>query len=162
LHLLQVLDRHESHIRPFNEVSSTIQAKEEERVYKEKLAEYMADLQKQSMIVADPPPEAAGFRNLLGPIPTGEDPLDVLRSPTAPATGNAKAQDAKPGAPTATAAPAVTPATEPPQITGDVPPGVAVPRGPAPDTPGGLPVPKPVDPGPPSAVPPPSPPPLGR
>jgi peptidyl-prolyl cis-trans isomerase SurA len=143
VHLLQVLDRHESHIKPFNEVSAAIQAKEEERVYREKLAGYMADLQKQSLIVADPPAEAAGFRSLLGPVPTGADELEALRSaaPAPPAAG-------APGA-----------ATPPTGVKTDVPPGVAVPTAPAPNTPGALPTPKPVDPNPPAAVPPPSPPP---
>ncbi|HEV7518918.1 MAG TPA: peptidyl-prolyl cis-trans isomerase, partial [Thermoanaerobaculia bacterium] len=91
LHLLQAVDRHESHIRPFGEVSAAIQAKEEERVYRDKLAGYMADLQKQSLIVADPPAEAAGFRSLLGPVPTGSDPLDALK-PAAPAGGSGTVQ----------------------------------------------------------------------
>jgi len=138
LHVLQATDRHESYIKPFSEVSSAIQAKEEERVYKDKLAEYMADLQKESLIVADPPAEAAGFRNLLGPVPAGSDPLEALRSP----------------APVAKAPAA-------PQVPVDLPPGTKVPTAPAPNTPGALPTPKPTDPGPPAAVPPPSPPPPG-
>jgi peptidyl-prolyl cis-trans isomerase SurA len=147
LHVLQATDRHESYIRPFSEVSSAIQAKEEERVYKDKLAQYMADLQKQSLIVADPPAEAAGFRNLLGPAPAGSDPLELL-TPTP--GGTAKT----------TKAPAAA-AAAPQAVSTDVPAGVAVPTAPAPNTPGALPTPKPTDPGPPAAVPPPSQPPPG-
>ncbi|MEA2695290.1 MAG: PPIC-type domain, partial [Acidobacteriota bacterium] len=149
LHLLQAVDRHESHIRPFSEVSAAIQAKEEERVYRDKLAEYMADLQKQSLIVADPPVEAAGFRSLLGPVPTSTDPLDVFAKPAA-----------APGA-----APAAAPATSPTSAAPGAPAGdtsspsgsgtMKLPTGPAPNTPGGLPTPKPTDPGPPIETPPP-------
>jgi peptidyl-prolyl cis-trans isomerase SurA len=163
LHILQATDRHESHIRPFAEVQAAIQAKEEERVYKEKMAEYMADLQKQSLIVAEPPAEAAGFRSLLGPAPTGTDPLDAFRSPAAPAKPAAPATAA--GAPGASTAPPAAPAAggsavgnetvggSAPAGTGTIP--VPVPTGPAPNTPGGLPDPKPVDPGAPVETPPP-------
>jgi len=158
LHVLQAIDRHESHIRPFSEVAAAIQSKEEQRVYSEKLAQYMADLQKQSLIVADPPAEAAGFRNLLGPVPTSTDPLDVFKS-TTPTAGAAKAP-AAPGAgtPAAPAAGTTAPGTSTSGTSSPETPAsgtMKLPTGPAPNTPGGLPTPKPTDPGPPVETPPP-------
>ena len=165
LHLLQAIDRHESHIRPFNEVAATIQQKEEERVYRDKLAEYMAELQKESLIVADPPAEAAGFRSLLGPVPASSDPLDVFKPTNPAASAKAPGVAAAPGtAATAPAAPGnvgnpgnVGSAGAPGTVTPDTPASgtMKLPTGPAPNTPGGLPTPKPTDPGPPIETPPP-------
>jgi peptidyl-prolyl cis-trans isomerase SurA len=167
LHVIQATDRHESHIRPFSEVAAAIQAKEEERVYRDKLAEYMADLQKQSLIVADPPAEAAGFRNLLGPVPASTDPLDPLKStppPPTPASAGAPATGSPAAAGTpaaASAAAAASPEAASPAPASEAKPdapapgATKLPTGPAPNTPGGLPTPKPTDPGPPVETPPP-------
>lgn len=162
LHLLQAIDRHESHIRPFNEVAATIQQKEEERVYRDKLAEYMAELQKESLIVADPPAEAAGFRSLLGPVPASSDPLDVFKPTNPAASAKAPGVAAAPGtAATAPAAPGTSGTLGTPGAPGTVTPDtpasgtMKLPTGPAPNTPGGLPTPKPTDPGPPIETPPP-------
>jgi peptidyl-prolyl cis-trans isomerase SurA len=65
LHLVQVIDRRESRIPPFSEVSAAIQAREEDRVFREEIEKYMAELEKKSLIVANPPQEAAGFRRQL-------------------------------------------------------------------------------------------------
>jgi len=62
LHLVQVIDRRESRIPPFSEVSAAIQAREQERVFRDEIAKYMTELEKKSLIVANPPEEAAGFR----------------------------------------------------------------------------------------------------
>jgi foldase protein PrsA len=77
LHLLQAVDRRESYVKPFSEVSEAIQDKESNRLFSEKYSGFMADLQRQSLIVADPPPEAAGFRRLLT-VSTG--PADELKA----------------------------------------------------------------------------------
>jgi peptidyl-prolyl cis-trans isomerase SurA len=150
LHVLQVLDRREAHVRPFNEVSGEINAKESQRVFRDKLTEYMADLQKQSLVVAQPPQEAAGYRRLLS---TGaQTPIPGLSTPDA---------SQQPNPPVATT-PGSPGATLPGPAAG---PGSA----PAPDAPGGLPTPKPVDPTtpppvapPPAQTPPPAPPPPTR
>ena len=65
LHLLQVVERHESRLPPFAEVQQEIQSREQERVYTEEFTKYMSELEKKSLIVADPPQEAADFRALL-------------------------------------------------------------------------------------------------
>ncbi|HEV2845185.1 MAG TPA: peptidyl-prolyl cis-trans isomerase, partial [Thermoanaerobaculia bacterium] len=138
LHLVQVIDRRESRVSPFAEVSAAIANRERERVFREEFSKYMAELEQKALIVANPPTEAAGFRRLLAteeaaaeaieglPEDTGSTPPDV-----APPTGSLPA----------------SPATSPP-------PG---------GQPGSLPTPKPVDPNPaPTEVPPPSPPPPGN
>jgi parvulin-like peptidyl-prolyl isomerase len=72
LHLLQVAERRESRIPPFAEVAERIAEIEQNRVYREEIGKYMAELEKRSLIVANPPQEAAGFRRLLGK-PVGEE-----------------------------------------------------------------------------------------
>jgi parvulin-like peptidyl-prolyl isomerase len=65
LHLIQAVEHRESRIPPFSEVSSVIQGREQERVYSQEVAKYMTELEQKSLIVSDPPAEAAGFRRLI-------------------------------------------------------------------------------------------------
>jgi parvulin-like peptidyl-prolyl isomerase len=65
LHVLQVVERRESRLPAFAEVAEQIQGREQDRVYSEEYNKYMAELEKKSLIVAEPPQEAAGFRALL-------------------------------------------------------------------------------------------------
>lgn len=139
LHVLEVLDRRAAHVRPFNEVSGEINNKESQRVFRDKLTEYMADLQKQSLVVAQPPQEAAGYRRLLST--GGEKPIPGLATPDT-------SKQPQPNPPIATT-PGEPGATLPGPAAG---PGSA----PAPDAPGGLPTPKPVEPAPPPVTPPPA------
>jgi foldase protein PrsA len=119
LHLVQVLDRRESRIPPFSEVSAAIQAREQERVFREEIAKYMTELEKKSLIVANPPEEAAGFRRQLANAAT-TDEAEGLTGVAAPVPPTGAPAESGP----ATAAPApVTP----------------------PGSPGTLPTPKPVD-----------------
>jgi parvulin-like peptidyl-prolyl isomerase len=150
LHLVQVLDRRESRIPPFSEVQEAIQAREQERVFRQEIAKYMVELEKKSLIVAKPPAEAANFRRQLA----------VAETPAADEGG---LSSGIPAAAAAAAAPAVDGTTPPATIT--TPPTATTSE---PTAPGTLPVPKPVDPSPapvappPSATePPPSPPPPG-
>lgn len=137
LHLLQVADRTPSRVRPFAEVAEEIKRKEEDRLYREELARYMVDLQRQALIVADPPAEAAGFRRLLG-TPGTSDELSGLGGPaTAPTSGSAAA-----------AAP-----TTPSENSEPASPVPATPT--EPGAPGGLPEPDPIDNTPEPAIPPP-------
>ncbi|HEV7507251.1 MAG TPA: peptidyl-prolyl cis-trans isomerase [Thermoanaerobaculia bacterium] len=142
LHLVQVIDRRESRIPPFNEVSSVIQTREQERAFREEVAKYMAELEKNSLIVANPPQEAAGFRSRLGAAPESTDPSNLgsaaAAAPPPPAVP-VDATDTKtlPGTPKDKSAKPQSPATNPPAGTAQ---------------PGSLPNPSPVDP---SAPPPP-------
>jgi peptidyl-prolyl cis-trans isomerase SurA len=131
LHVLQLVDRRESRIPPFSEVASTIQAKEQERVYRDEVTKYMADLEKHSLIVADPPQEAANFRSLLG-TGTGQEGGKQL--------GDLPSATAAPAAAAPQGQTAPTPPT-PPSTAPNTPVG---PRPPDAQPPGTLPKPKPV------------------
>ncbi len=65
-HLLQLIDRHPQHVKPFAEVQAAIQQQEQERIFRDDSIKYMADLETRSLVVADPPPEAANFRRRIG------------------------------------------------------------------------------------------------
>jgi peptidyl-prolyl cis-trans isomerase SurA len=93
LHLVQVIDRRESRIQPFTEVSAAIQAREEERVFREEIAKYMAELEKKSLIVAHPPEEATAFRRHLAAAPAGEN-IEGLGGTAAPPPAAAPAKPA--------------------------------------------------------------------
>ncbi len=66
LHLLQLVDRHPQHVTPFSEVQASIQQQEQERQFRQESIKYMADLEARSLVVADPPTEAADFRRRSG------------------------------------------------------------------------------------------------
>jgi parvulin-like peptidyl-prolyl isomerase len=131
LHLVQVIDRRESRIPPFNEVSSVIQTREQERVYREEVTKYMVELEKKSLVVANPPQEAAGFRSRLGAAPESTDPSDLGAAAAAPPTPPAPASVTGPDAAGDKSAKPQSPATKPPA-------GM--------EKPGALPPPNPVDP----------------
>jgi parvulin-like peptidyl-prolyl isomerase len=122
LHLVQVIERRESRIPPFNEVVEIIRRREQDRVFEEEIVKYMAELEKRSLIVAMPPPEAANYRRRVesGQPGTGDEVeggLTDVTGVTAPATA--------PGEP-------VTPGTLPePKPVNATPPPVATPPNPA-------------------------------
>jgi parvulin-like peptidyl-prolyl isomerase len=132
LHVVHVLEARPSRVQTFAEVQETLRREEEDRVYREEIAEYLKELQQQSYVVAKPPAEAADFRRLLG---VGL-PEEVMEGQAAP-----------PGtAPPAEAIPSLgeTPVAPAPSPTEGVDPG----------DPGQLPVPKPDEPPPPEDEPP--------
>jgi len=136
LHLVQVVDRRESRIPPFSEVQAAIQAREQERVFRQEVTKYMAELEKKSLVVANPPAEAANFRRQLSVAPA-----EAIE-------GMAAAPDAS--------APAAAPA-DPGTVLG--PASGEAPAAPSPrresTAPGTLPTPKPTDPTPAPVIPPP-------
>jgi parvulin-like peptidyl-prolyl isomerase len=133
LHLVQVVDRRESRIPSFAEVQAAIQAREQERVFRQEVTKYMAELEKKSLVVANPPAEAANFRRQLGVAP-------------------AEAIEGMSAAPPDTSAPA-----DPGTVLG--PASGEAPAAPSPrresTAPGTLPTPKPTDPTPAPVIPPP-------
>jgi peptidyl-prolyl cis-trans isomerase C len=137
LHLLQVTDRHPAHIAPFQEVQAAIQQHEQDRLYSQEAVKYLAELEQRSVVVADPPSEAANFRRQLG---NADDPM----KPAA----NGGAAEANPDA-----AKAPSPSD---QIKAEVGPAT----NPGGKKPGSLPTPHPIDPSP--AGPPPTPPALSH
>ncbi|HEV7671681.1 MAG TPA: peptidyl-prolyl cis-trans isomerase [Thermoanaerobaculia bacterium] len=100
-HLLQMVERRPSYVRPFPEVQAEIEGRERNRLFKDRFAQYEQELEKDSLIVARPPAEATEFRRLIGAPP--EDPLEAAdRIPAdAPAAGTTAAAPASP-APEAT------------------------------------------------------------
>jgi len=98
LHLVQLIDRRPQHVRPFAEVQQAIQQQEQDRLARADTTKYLADLESRSLVVADPPAEAANFRRQLG---GSEDPaLQGLA-----ATGAAAGKPASPAAPEGAATP---------------------------------------------------------
>lgn len=78
LHVIQLVDRHEARIRPFEDVKGAIDQRERERLFAKELPKYMAELEQASYVVENPPPEAVGFRKADSTVdPT--DPLNVFR-----------------------------------------------------------------------------------
>jgi parvulin-like peptidyl-prolyl isomerase len=139
LHLLLAAEHRDARVPPFSEVSSVIQNREQDRVYNLEVAKYMVELEQKSLIVLDPPAEAAGFRRLLSkPEEPGIPGLSDLMPPIAPI------------APATAAGTAPAPGGKGTQgnATKGKPPA-AVPKGsmaePSGAQPGALPQPKPVD-----------------
>jgi len=62
LHLLQVIERRDARVRDFAEVRDQLLQSERGRRIEKRQVEYLRDLEAQAFIVANPPPEAAGFR----------------------------------------------------------------------------------------------------
>jgi parvulin-like peptidyl-prolyl isomerase len=149
-HLLQLIDRHPQHLKPFAEVQAAIQQQEQERIFRADSIKYMADLETRSLVVADPPPEAANFRRGIG---SGENEslkglAGAAADKTPPAGGGAAGDSSAAGAaagdvvgahPTAVdtttdhkqGLPAATPAGAPPKDTVIIPPPSAMPAPPA-------------------------------
>ena len=126
LHLMQVTERKEARIQPFSEVQEQIRRREQQRLMQEEVAEYMAELEKKSLIVTEPPPGAEGFRRLMGARPPSEEERLGLtdRAPAAPATpeitmtepGTTPMQDSAAGEPGALPEPKPTTNTIPPVV----------------------------------------------
>ncbi|MFL6232849.1 MAG: peptidyl-prolyl cis-trans isomerase [Thermoanaerobaculia bacterium] len=145
LHLVQVLDRRESRVPPFSEVQEAIRAKEQERVFRQETAKYMVELEKKSLIVANPPTEAANYRRQLNATDLGEEggglnvpsgnPAETAPGVTTGVTPSTStnAEPTAPGSlptpkPTDTAPPPVaTPPVTPPPATNPPPPSTPPP-----------------------------------
>ena len=116
LHLLQVVERRESRLPAFAEVQEQIQSREQERVYSEEFTKYMSELEEKSLIVADPPQEAADFRGLLSR-PVADrlelEPATIAQPPGSDA-GRTPPADSVQGEPGALPEPKPVTATPPP------------------------------------------------
>jgi peptidyl-prolyl cis-trans isomerase SurA len=86
LHVLQVVDRKEARIPAFSEVQEQIRQREQRLKMQDEIARYMAELEKKSLIVTDPPAEAVNFRRQLGARPKTEDERLGLAPAPAPDT----------------------------------------------------------------------------
>ena len=85
LHLIEVVERRESRIPAFSEVAEQLRAREQRVRMQDEIAGYMAELEKKSLIVAEPPAGAEGFRRLLGTRPATEEERLGLADETTPA-----------------------------------------------------------------------------
>jgi parvulin-like peptidyl-prolyl isomerase len=86
LHILVVAEREEARLLDFLEVQDQIRSIEQGRLMQDEMAKYIEELKNNSYIVANPPPEAAGFRaSLASSLPTE---LDAFRD-IEPALGDA-------------------------------------------------------------------------
>ena len=65
VHVCQVLEREEATVRPFAEVAEEIEQLEANRRYGSEMGDYLAELERNSYVVIDPPPEAASFRSVI-------------------------------------------------------------------------------------------------
>jgi len=147
LHLLQLIDRRPQHVTPFSEVQASIQQQEQERQFRDESVKFMADLEARSLVVADPPQEAANFRRRNGNA-EGESLKGLAAAGTEPAQGNA-ATPAAPGDVTDThptaidtttnrkegGLPAAKPVGAPPREPVTIPPPSNIPPPPAPAPP---------------------------
>lgn len=66
LHVIQLQERQEARVKSFGEVAAELAAEERQRLYLEKIGEYMRRLEESAYVRAEPPPEAAGFRTVAG------------------------------------------------------------------------------------------------
>jgi len=86
LHVLVVAEREEARLLDFLEVQDQIRSIEQGRLMQDEMAKYIEELKNNSYIVANPPPEAAGFRASLASSLPSE--LDAFRD-IEPALGDA-------------------------------------------------------------------------
>lgn len=63
-HVIQVLERRESSIRPFEEVKEALTSRERQKRFPEEYGAYLRELESQAYVVFDLPPEAASFDGL--------------------------------------------------------------------------------------------------
>ncbi len=93
-HLVQVEEREEAGLRPFNEIVDEVKNRAGQETYQDKLAEYLEKLEKRAYIELDPPPGAESFRTaapdaaltgLDGTAATPEQPVaDAATAPAEP------------------------------------------------------------------------------
>jgi len=139
LHVVQVVERKEARIPAFAEVQEQIRMREQRRRMQEEIAVYMAELEKKSLIVAEPPPGAEGFRRLIGKRPQSEEERLGLNEALVPDTADPAAgmnpattpmQDSTSGMPGALPEPKPTDNTPPPVV--EAPPPAEEPPPPPP------------------------------
>jgi len=66
LHILELMEHEPARVQTFNEVAQTIEAQERRRLQRDKIQEYMRELEESAYVRAEPPPDAAGFRTVAG------------------------------------------------------------------------------------------------
>ena len=97
LHLLQVLERSESTLRPLAEVKEELAAEEQSRLFQEKMRTYLADLEARAYLLENTPPEAVGYREVTRD--DANDPLAAFAPKRAPAPAPVTPPPGAPGSP---------------------------------------------------------------
>jgi parvulin-like peptidyl-prolyl isomerase len=97
LHLLQVLERSESTIRPLAEVKEELAAEEQSRLFQEKMRTYLADLEARAYLLENTPPEAVGYREVTRD--DANDPLAAFAPKRAPTPAPVTPPPGAPGSP---------------------------------------------------------------
>lgn len=82
LHVIRLVDRQESRLRPFSEVQPEIAGILQGERFGRELRTYMAELSDRAFVEENLPPEAVGYRALADDLSGEPDELDVLRAPT--------------------------------------------------------------------------------
>ena len=72
LHVLQVVERQDEGLRPFNDVAEQAQQRAANETFAERAESFLKGLEEQSYVRLEPPPEAADFRRV--PAPLSEEP----------------------------------------------------------------------------------------
>ncbi|MEO8275556.1 MAG: peptidyl-prolyl cis-trans isomerase [Thermoanaerobaculia bacterium] len=112
LHLLQVVERAESTIRPLSEVKEALASREEGKRFETEMKTYLADLEKKAFLVENTPADAIGYREV--PRDSENDPLAAFapkRAAAAPLA--APAVETPTGAGSGETAPPAPPTTPP-------------------------------------------------
>lgn len=73
LHVLQVVEREEEGLQPFNDVSEQAQLRAANEAMADRAQSYLVELEDHSYVRLEPPPEAAGFRRIQGRMPEEPD-----------------------------------------------------------------------------------------
>ncbi len=74
LHVLEVVDRQEEGLRPFNEVAEEAKSRAGSVAFQDAMETYVENLERESYVILQPPPAAEGFRRLgteAMPVPAG-------------------------------------------------------------------------------------------
>lgn len=88
LHLIELLQRRAAAVTPFEDVRSQIESREGNRLFQKELNDYLKKLEAEAYVVADPPPEAVGFREYGNAVPP--DLAAAVASGEAPETDAAQ------------------------------------------------------------------------
>ncbi|MDX1998557.1 MAG: peptidyl-prolyl cis-trans isomerase [Thermoanaerobaculia bacterium] len=66
LHIVQVVERQEPGVMAFTEVAQAIENRERDRLFEEKMKQFMRTLEENAYVKANPPADAADFRTVAG------------------------------------------------------------------------------------------------
>lgn len=69
LHVIQLIERREAKVTPFEDVRGQIESREGSRLFQKAMSDFIKKLENQAYVVADPPPEAVGFREYGATVP---------------------------------------------------------------------------------------------